>query len=248
MTAAGLATRPAPGPLVSVIVPTFNHGAYIAAALESIFAQAHRPLEVVVVDDGSTDDTTARLAPYLDRILLVRQANAGPAAARNAGMVRAAGEFLAFLDADDLWHPDKLPRQLARFEARPELELSICRVENFWAGDPSEEAQRLRERKQPKVMTGVVVQTFVARRSTIERVGPFNPRFLFGEDVDWYVRATELRVVEERLLTVLGYRRLHAHNMTEAWPSVKNETMLQVARAAIDRHRRRATTGDGGCE
>jgi len=225
--------------LVSVIVPSFNHAAYIGEALDSIFTQRHRPLEVIVVDDGSTDDTGAVLGPYRDRISVVKQTNAGPAAARNAGLARATGAFITFLDADDMWHPDKLERQLARFDARPELELSICCVESFYAGDPAEEERLLREREQPKVMTGVVVQTFVARASLFERVGGFDPRFRFAEDADWYVRATEQSVMEEHLAEVLCYRRMHAHNMTREWPEVKKESMLAVAKAAIERHRSR---------
>jgi glycosyltransferase involved in cell wall biosynthesis len=98
---------------VSVLIPTYNCAAYLPAALDSVLAQTRPADEVLVIDDGSTDATAEVLAPYRDRIVCVRQANAGQAAARNAGLDRAAGDWVAFLDADDTWAPDKLERQLA---------------------------------------------------------------------------------------------------------------------------------------
>lgn len=92
-------------PFFSVVIPTYNRGALIAATLDSVFAQEYRDFEVIVVDDGSTDDTADRLRPYLDRIRFVTQANKGPGAARNLGANSSIGEYIAFLDSDDLWFP-----------------------------------------------------------------------------------------------------------------------------------------------
>src|SRR5690242_4967891 len=96
------------GPTVTCIVPVFNGERYLGEALDSIFAQGHQPLEVLVVDDGSTDGSAAVAKSYGDRVRYFFQPNAGPAAARNLGLEAARGEFIAFLDADDLWHRDKL--------------------------------------------------------------------------------------------------------------------------------------------
>src|SRR5436190_1570422 len=103
-------------PQVSVIVPAFNAGRTISAALASVFAQTYRDFEVIVVDDGSTDDTAARIAEWGDRVLYVRQPNGGPARARNTGIGRSRGRLVAFLDADDVWLPEKLERQVAYFD------------------------------------------------------------------------------------------------------------------------------------
>lgn len=109
-------------PLVSVVVPTYNYGRYIAEALASILTQTVSDLEVVVVDDGSTDDTQEVLQPFTDpRVCVVRQEHAGTAAARNRGKAKARGQFIAWLDADDLWRPTFLERQLAVLEAEPEI-------------------------------------------------------------------------------------------------------------------------------
>lgn len=119
------APSPRPGdagaPRISVIVPTYDRGHCVAEAIDSILAQIPPAHQIVVIDDGSTDDTQAVLARYGDRIEVIAQANAGPAAARNAGLARATGDWIAFLDSDDLWRPGRLARlaaDLARDDAR----------------------------------------------------------------------------------------------------------------------------------
>src|SRR5215467_8142244 len=99
-------------PLVSVVIPAYNAGAYIEDALDSVFRQTFPRLEVIVVDDGSTDDTRSRLEPYRSRIHYVWQTNNGSGAARNRGIDVSSGDYIAFLDADDLWSPEKLQIQL----------------------------------------------------------------------------------------------------------------------------------------
>jgi glycosyltransferase involved in cell wall biosynthesis len=103
---------PDPRPLVSVVIPSYNYGRFVVEAVKSALAQTYRPIEVIVVDDGSTDDTAERLAAYADRIRYIRQENSGLSAARNTGIRAATGEWVALLDADDLWHRQKLEVQL----------------------------------------------------------------------------------------------------------------------------------------
>src|SRR5262245_37852496 len=108
---------------VSVIIPTYNSGPLVVEAVESVLRQTQPATEIIVVDDGSTDDTQERLAAYRDRIRCVRQSNARVAAARNTGLALASGEIVAFLDADDAWHPHKLERQLAVLREHPQIGL-----------------------------------------------------------------------------------------------------------------------------
>jgi glycosyltransferase involved in cell wall biosynthesis len=112
--------------LVSVVIPAFNAGRYIEEALDSVFRQTYASMEVIVVDDGSTDDTTARLEPYRSRIRYLSQANAGPGAARNRGIECSSGDYLAFLDADDVWQPEKLQIQLEVAARNPGSGLIAC--------------------------------------------------------------------------------------------------------------------------
>ena len=110
-------------PETTVAIPAFNAGRTIGAALQSVFAQTYRDYEVIVVDDGSTDDTASQVAEWGDRVTYVYQPNCGPAGARNEALRLARGRFIAFLDADDVWLPRKLERQVAYFARFPETGL-----------------------------------------------------------------------------------------------------------------------------
>ena len=113
---------------VSVIIPAYNTAAYITETLDSVFAQTFKDFEVIVVNDGSpdTEDLERVLQPYRARIVYVKQENRGVSGARNAGILRARGEFLAFLDSDDVWLPDYLAEQMKFLEAHPHLVASIA--------------------------------------------------------------------------------------------------------------------------
>src|SRR5215469_16427814 len=106
-------------PLVSIVIPTYNASHFIAAAVESCLAQDYTPVEVLVVDDGSTDDTVSVLEPYRASIRYFWQPNDGPARARNRGIAEARGQLIAFLDADDIWLPNKLSQQVQCLERSP---------------------------------------------------------------------------------------------------------------------------------
>jgi glycosyltransferase involved in cell wall biosynthesis len=187
--------------LVSCIVPVFNGERYLAETLDSIFEQTHRPLEVLVVDDGSTDGTAEVVARYGDRLTYLSQQNAGHAAARNRGLHTSHGTFLAFLDADDLWHPEKLERQVDRFRGRPELEYCVTHVQNFWI---PELAQESRGRRFAEALPGYSTVTLLARRTLFERIGPFNPRLRHGDDTEWLLRTMDRGAIHELLPDVLG--------------------------------------------
>jgi glycosyltransferase involved in cell wall biosynthesis len=113
--------RRLPAPRVSVVIPTYNRARYVAEALESVFAQTFKDYEVIIVDDGSTDNTQTALQPYMERIRYVRQENRGLAAARNRGVREVRGEFVAFLDSDDCWEPRMLEEVLKTFEKHPDV-------------------------------------------------------------------------------------------------------------------------------
>src|SRR5215472_1117351 len=110
-------------PLISVIVTTYNQSVYIAQTLHSVFEQTYEPFEVIVVNDGSTDDTEERIQPFKDQLTYVFQANQGVAGSRNTGVRNARGEFLAFLDGDDVWEKDKLSLQVAAASRHPDAGL-----------------------------------------------------------------------------------------------------------------------------
>lgn len=141
-------------PLVTCIVPVFNGESYLSETLDSLLAQSYHPIEIIVVDDGSTDGTPAIVRRYGQQIRYLRQANAGAATARNLGLTAARGEFVAFLDADDLWHREKLDRQMVRFQARPELDYCLAHVQNFWIPELAEEEKKFRGHRISQPLPG----------------------------------------------------------------------------------------------
>jgi glycosyltransferase involved in cell wall biosynthesis len=229
-------------PLISCIVPVFNGERYLAEALDSILAQTYRPVEIIVVDDGSTDGTRQVVTSYGDRVHYFWQPNGGPPRARNLGLSLTQGEFVAFLDADDLWRPDKLSLQMARFGERPELELCITHCQVFWIAELREEEARFRDHRLSQALPGYVTQTLLARRAVFDRVGDFDTSRRVGDPADWFLRAAEQGAVMELLPEVLVYRRFHESNFSvESYtrrmkPSMQN-AILEVVKASLDRRR-----------
>jgi glycosyltransferase involved in cell wall biosynthesis len=185
-------------PAVSVIVPAFNVAVYIGAALDSALAQTYRDFEIVVVDDGSTDETAAIVVSRQaqdNRIRLVRQPNGGLSSARNPALTAARGEFLALLDGDDLWHPRFLEEQLAIFGRRDDV--SLVTGNAFFLGGPHD-GEPVRpvpdKRTEPTLASilddeeAVFIMT-VFRRHVFETVGGFDENLRTNEDYDFWLRA-----------------------------------------------------------
>jgi glycosyltransferase involved in cell wall biosynthesis len=221
-------------PRVSCIIPVFNGERYLAETLDSVFAQTHRVFEVIVADDGSTD-RSAEIARSFAGVQCVPQANAGHAAARNLGLSIATGDFVAFVDADDLWHPEKLARQLARFDARPELGVAFTHLENFWSPDADPSQRPNGEAFRP--IPGYTSVTMLARRDVFARVGPLDVTLKHGNDREWFCRAAEQSVVMEMMPDVLVRRRLHASNRSAAHGDTSRAEYLRILKASLDRRR-----------
>jgi glycosyltransferase involved in cell wall biosynthesis len=187
-------------PTVTAAITTYNRAALVVEAVESVLAQAYRDYELIVVDNGSTDGTREILEPYADRIRYHHQENRGRAGARNTAVGLAAGSYVAFLDSDDLWLPDKLARQLEAFEAYPRAGLIHGQVELI-AEDgrplPSETAvhRRLFARAHRHGATYAryalecrcLTSTAMFRADVLARVGAYDPAFAL-EDLDLYLR------------------------------------------------------------
>jgi glycosyltransferase involved in cell wall biosynthesis len=225
--------------LVTVIIPAHNSGAYIAPALDSILAQKHRPIEILVVDDGSTDATAETVRRYAPEVRVIEQEQQGHPAARNAGIRAAAGEFLAFLDHDDLWSADKLELQIASFERSPALDLVFGHIQNFFTPEmPQEERERLAVPLQP--LPGLLQGAMLARRGSFDRVGLFSEERSIGDFLDWYGRAMVAQMNIEMLPETVVFRRIHANNFQRSHKHQGREYLLAV-KDLLDR--RRGTLG-----
>ena len=214
------------GPLVSVVMPTYNCAAYIVEAIESVLSQTYRRFEVIVVDDGSRDHTRAVLEPYLDRIHYLYQENRGLSAARNLGIRCAQGELIAFLDSDDYWYPDKLVRQVQAFQEYPEAGLSFTNHLEFgesgiiyrsgfsdkvyrWLGDNTNASMDVvcgwiyRELLQSNYMH---VCSVIVRRDVLKQVGHFDETIRICEDYDLWLKVTQRYPVLCVNNVLCGYR------------------------------------------
>jgi glycosyltransferase involved in cell wall biosynthesis len=237
-------TVPSPTPpLVSVIVPVFQGARFLAGAIENIFRDAYRPLDVIVVDDGSSDGADEVARRFEDRVRYIRQENAGAAAARNTGIRAAAGELVAFLDVDDLWPPGKLARQVSAL-ARGEADLSIGLTK--WI--EIEQTIGIDERTAIDALPGPVAITpclgsALVRRAVFDRIGLFDPGLRASEDLDWFVRAKEARVPTVVLREVTLLYRRHGASLTHGKDLVEIN-MLKVLKRSLDRRRAEAGAPD----
>jgi glycosyltransferase involved in cell wall biosynthesis len=181
---------------ISAVIPTYNYARFLREAIDSALAQTYAPLEIIVVDDGSIDETPEVLAEYGERIRVVRQQNQGVAMARNTGIAAARGEIIAFLDSDDLWEPRKLELQIARFEADPSLGLVHCGVEMFGAGGNTLQVylgglegwvagEMLRLDREVIIALG---SSIMVPKRVAEEIGGFDQRLPPSEDWDFCYR------------------------------------------------------------
>lgn len=222
-------------PLVSVIVPVFNCERFLAEAVQSVLAQDYRPIEIIVIDDGSTDGSAA-VASSFPQVTLVRQENRGVAAARNAGLAAARGEVIAFIDADNIWLPGKLSREMRHFAGHPETGYTVCHLSTFVT--PGDSAPLWftadRQGKSAPFCPGLLA----ARRSVFENVGGFDPRCRRGEDLDWFMRANEAGVHMEMFDEVLTMHRIHSSSLT-ADRAQTRRSLFEVAKLSLERRRAR---------
>lgn len=229
-------------PLVSCIVPVFNGERFIAEAIDSALGQTYSPIEIVVVNDGSTDGTKAVLGGYGKRITVIDQVNTGAAAARSSGIEASSGSFLAFLDADDLWLPEKTEIQIKRLTAHPGADICTCMIENFWVRELAEEAERLRGTiyDGPRMAT---LQGMMISRDAIDRLGGLDANIAHYDEVDLLLRAKAENVVIEHVDRVLVRRRIHDANISRSRGERGRADLLLLAEQAIARRRAAKSNG-----
>ena len=221
-------------PMISVIIPVYNGERYLCAALESVLVQTQPPLEIIVVDDGSTDQSVRLALAYQPLVRCIQQVHGGIGAARNGGIRVAQGDLFAFLDADDLWAPDKLARQVAYLQNHPELDMVFGHVEQFISPElPPDQWPALPD--QP-VMAGLVAGAMLIRRQSFARVGEFATAWTIGEFIDWYGRAQALGLQSALLPDVVLRRRLHTTNVTRRTQDRRGD-YLRIVKARLDAKR-----------
>ena len=219
-------------PLVSVIIPVFNAERFLSDSLNSVLSQGYANLELIMVDDGSTDGSREIIERTPGNIRYLRQENSGPAAARNRGIETAVGDILAFQDADDIWPPRKLEIQLAVLDRDPTFEIVMGQVQRVQSSEGEAELENM---NAPCFAVNLGASIF--RRSAFEQVGPFDEQLRFSEDVDWFMRARERGIKTAKIEDVTLLYRLHDQNMTRD-KLLTNLNTFRVLKMSLDRRRR----------
>jgi hypothetical protein len=218
-------------PLVSCVVTVWNGEKYLAEALDSVFAQTYRAIEVIIVDDGSTDRSRAIITARTGQLKFLAANGAGPVAARNRGIAAAAGDLVAFLDHDDIWAPHKLACQVAAYRQRAGCFACLGHAREFsdrgsgqriWRGPPA---------------VGNIPSTLMLSRAAICRHGAFDPALRYADATAWLLRARAAGCAETILPDTVTYRRRHAQNLSQLRNAEMRREFLAVLKAHLDRGR-----------
>jgi len=220
-------------PLVSVVIPLYNYAKYIAAGLDSVFAQTYSPIEVIVIDDGSTDNSANVVRAY-SKVRYFYQKNQGVAVARNMGITQTTGEFIAFLDADDLWEPDKLKIQMQYMLENPEIIITATKVLSFLEPDTRIPTWFKSERELGET-NGIVLSAVVVRSRIFSQIGDFSPSFCPSEDTEWLCRVKDAQINLVTIPKPLTLRRLHGYNLTWQMISTASSRTLRIFRESLAR-------------
>ncbi len=220
-------------PEISVIVPFFNREGYIKEALESIVMQDFRDLEIIAVDDGSTDGSAQIVKEFSQfPIHLISQENQGAASARNAGVRAARGRLIAFLDSDDIWVPSKLSSQLADFHHAGGSKLCFGYIQEFISPDFLDHQNHFQKRLIP----GFSFITLMMLREDFLHIGELNSSFQLAEFIEWFERAKYKGFSAYLSDSVYAYRRIHQDNIGRA-KSSNAKQYLQAIKSSLDQRR-----------
>jgi glycosyltransferase involved in cell wall biosynthesis len=222
-------------PTVSVVVLAYNSGRWIEQALDSVVAQPYRPLDVVVVDDGSTDETAPLARQFRDThpelpVHVISQPNRGVGAARNRGLALVGGELVAFLDADDVWTAASLTARVPLLQADSSIDIVVGNEQRFLT-EP-----RGRRRQLGPARRSCAMGALLLRRDSLERNGPFAEHVGLAEGLDWLLRARELGLREASVADLILWRRVHDANYTRGYRDAGAE-LAGVLKASLDRRR-----------
>ena len=220
-------------PSICVIIPTFNREKYLGEAIESILNQDYHPIEIIVVDDGSTDNTREIVKSY-PNVNYVYQKNAGQAAAINRGIALSKSEYLAFVDSDDLWISGKLHLQMDYIQNHLKVKMVFGHVQQFCI----DKYISIHGKEATKVLPGFVLGTLLLRKKDFLKIGYLQSELRVGEFINWFAHAQEAGVQYHILKKILLKRRLHDGNLGLQEQSGPNN-YAQILKAKLDRKRRK---------
>lgn len=225
-------------PVISVIIPTYNYGRFIGEAIDGVLSQTILAGEIIVVDDGSVDETAAEVLKFGDKVRYIRQENAGVCSARNLGVANSTGEYIAFLDADDIWEPEKLEKQISKFAEDDDIGLVHCGMREF-DSETGETVVMHLEGGEGWVSKDIALWekpviigpggTTIIRRKVFEDVGGFDIELKNGEDWEFCFRVSRKYKIGFVAEPLVNYRT-HSNNATKNIPEMERSTLRAWAK------------------
>jgi len=230
-------------PKISVIIPVYNGEIFLEDAIKSVLNQNYDNLECIVVDDGSID-ASAAIAKKHERIIYLHQEHKNVAAARNLGIQKASGEYLAFLDADDIWDTNKLKTQINYMEENPDIDYSVTKHSLFLTEGLKDFPQWVRTNHSAEETIAYIPSSLIVRKSAFEIVGNFDESYRISDDSDWFLRARDagikLGIIDKNLL----HKRVHSQCLMSQADVIKKELMKSI-RASLWRVKLSGNISDG---
>jgi glycosyltransferase involved in cell wall biosynthesis len=224
---------------VSCVIPVFNGERFLAQAIESVLAQSYPVVEIIVVDDGSTDRSADVARSFGREVRCVTESRRGQVATRNHGIRLATGDYIALLDADDLWEPVKIERQVAHFTTTPGLGACLTHQQNFWMAEVAGELTAGVDARLTAPHPGAA-STLMARRALFAEVGPLDESIQHRDIQDWMIRIETAGWVSATLEPVLVRRRIHDSNVSRNRDGRGENELLRLAQQALLRRRSRS--------
>ncbi|BAQ61473.1 glycosyltransferase [Geminocystis sp. NIES-3708] len=219
-------------PLISVIIPAFNAEKYLKDAIESVIKQNYQPLEIILIDDGSTDNT-AKIAKSFQNIKYIYQENSGPAIARNNGIKIAGGDYIAFLDQDDLWTPNKLSLQINYLKDHSDISYVLGQQKIFLESG-IEKPKWLKQEYLETITPAYLLSALLTRKSIFNQIGYFDSSYKHGNDSDWLLKTIDARLSMYIIPEIVLLKRIHDANQSHNIEEMKSD-VLSFLRASIQR-------------
>lgn len=197
---------------VSVIIPVYNVENYVAESIESVLVQTYRDFEIIAINDGSTDASLAVLEHYNDKIRIFDQDNQGIALTLNRGITEASGDYIAFIDGDDLWTKDKLEIQTEILRSNPDIDITFAEMEQFLSPDLEHMNQRFKFKKGPSA--GFMRVSALARKEVFQQYGSFT-HVDFSEFIYWFDMAREKGIRYNQTRHLVAFRRIRENSLSQ---------------------------------
>ena len=216
-------------PLISILIPTYNNGKYISQAIESVYAQNYDNMEIIVVDDGSTDNTKEVLKQYKD-IKYFYVEHKGIPFVRNLALEKSQGEYIAFLDSDDYWLPEKLNIQMQYFKEHPDCEIVFTKYKNFFEEETLKTNKKAMHEKLIENVMKQYLPSSIVKKNLFERYGYFDENYKIGEDSEFLYRLLKKGINLKHYIDKIFYmRRLHRTNISFS----NNKNVVEVVTSIL---------------